>query len=364
MPRVIIIDWSTIAYPAWEKMYRKEYINDTTSEIVEFTRNIAEEAYYLVQRFKINEEDQVFFMVDHQNWRVPYYRNYYRKFLKMYRVQNTTSGETGYYFTHDTFEYLIMDAQIDIVSKISEIKLTKKNRNVLSQFRRRPVEHPYQSPIKHLLPSYKGNRHNRKWTHDSTKEEFKKYRTLSAFNLGRTLGAKVVHTEGMEADDLVWAATVENLGKEVIIVSSDTDLDQVRLSHLDVRRWTPEPQKRCWDDRSLSEVQFEVFKKVLQGDNGDNIKPSQDTDGKNFTKKKVEKLFETLTYPETPSVLRNQRLVMFELMPEKIQKAARQAIQDATVPEGPAILLEKYGLEKSKQLRVQRRAEKHRREDV
>ena len=68
---VLLIDWSTIAYPSWEKMARKDYIAETGSEIVEFTRNIAKEAYYLTQRFAPNPDDLVYFLLDSKNWRVP-----------------------------------------------------------------------------------------------------------------------------------------------------------------------------------------------------------------------------------------------------------------------------------------------------
>jgi hypothetical protein len=360
MPKnVLLIDWSTIAYPAWEKMKNKGYISETSSEIVEFTRNIAQEAVYLIERFAPGKEDEVFFLLDAANWRVPYYRSYYNKFLKTYRVRHKETKELGFLFMHDTYRYLIWDTQEPKDRKkgfkLPEVKLSKKAwEEVKNSLQRRPVDDPYSCDrIKDLLPTYKGNRKTRKWDYDTNKETFKKIRNQSAINLGKTLKAKVVEVDWCEADDLVYAGVVQNGGHNITCVSSDSDLDQCHYHTLFYRRWTPEPKRREFIELgTVEEVQLSTFKKVLSGDSGDNIKPVT-LGTSTIGPKPAEKLAAVGTYEELedvsdhPSLKRNMKLVLLDWAPSKVLAAAADGIRNAKIPEGEAIHINKYGIEKS-----------------
>lgn len=370
--KVLLIDWSVIAYEAWHSMGRKDYISETGSEIVEFTRQIAKAALYLTERFAPDEDDEIYFILDSKNWRVPFYRSYYKKFLKTWRVKHS-DGRLGYLFSHDTYNYLIWDDMVD--PQLKDIKLTKKAVNeIRHQVRRKPIENPYSiARIRPYLPAYKGNRKKQKWNYDTSKEDFKeRYRNKSAYSLARTLGAKIVEVDNCEADDIIYAASLHHSAHDVVCVSSDSDLDQIRARCLFFRRWTPETDKRSFIEKSGEEALNDLMEKILTGDKSDNIKPVNKDKSTCITPKPAKKILESVKnwdefisgdWTKHPSFKRNLRLVDMDAAPEKVKTAAREAVEAAKVPkEEKRIKLEKYGLSKATILGEKAKAKQHREE--
>lgn len=374
----LLIDWSVIAYEAWHRMSRKDYISETSSEIVEFTRNIAEETHYLVQRFAPAPEDQIYFLLDSKNWRVPFYQSYYNKFLKAWRIQDKETKELGYLFTHDTYTYLIWDKQEPKNPKkgfkLPELKLSKKAFDALKpRVRKKPVDEPYKCErIRQFLPTYKGNRPKQKWDYHTPKREFQDVlRPQSAYSLARTFGARVAKVGHCEADDLVYAAALLHASNDIVCVSSDSDLDQIRSDVLFFRRWSPENDKRHFFEPTAEEAAFDEMCKILSGDSSDNIKPVTmgtttigDKKAKTLLKDLGEKYshFGEGPWAAHPSFKRNLKLVSLACAPEKLLKAARKGVQQAKVPEGKPLKMEGYGVSKATLISNKRKAAKHREE--
>lgn len=372
---VLLIDWSTIAYPSWEKMARKDYIAETGSEIVEFTRNIAKEAYYLTQRFAPNPDDLVYFLLDSKNWRVPYYDSYYRKFFKAWRVRNKQTKATGYFFTYDTYTYLLWDNHEPKGKelKLQDLKLSpKKLKELKPGLQRKEIEEPWTiERLKPWIPRYKGNRDDRKWTYDTSKETFKELRNKSAYSLGRTLNAKVIEIPGCEADDLVYAASIHHSADNIICVSSDGDLDQIQNSVMFFRRWSPETARRCFMDITPAAAGIKQNAMILCGQPKDNIKPV--TMGKTtIGKKKAYTIAEDVLnrgnvlngpYTEHHSFKRNLKLVSLQHVPEKYLDLAAAGIKKGEVPEGEANHIKNYGLDKPAVMSTRRSAQTHREEN-
>lgn len=355
---VVLIDWSTIAYPAWEKMKRKEYISETGSEIVEFTRNIAEEAYYLVTRFK-GLTTQVYFILDSKPWRNGYYQHYYEKFLKAYRIRSKETKETGYYITYDTYHYVIWDSVLPSKPKLKDVKLSNKAWKELQPSLQNKRINPFEIPdLRPYLPRYKGNRENT-WKYDTPKEQFKKYRNMAAYNLGKTLNTHVIEVADCEADDIISAACHFFKPEDrKLIISSDSDLDQLQGLLENVTRWTPEPEKREFIKKTQEEAIIDMWIKTLSGDTSDHIKPVTIGNSTCGPKKAAGLVGDCLAgnIVDHPSMIRNMKLVQLERAPGRIVRSAMWAVAESKLPTGKRHKLSQYGVQKSKAMAILKQA--------
>ena len=353
--RVICVDFSVIMYEAWFSMSKKDYVSDSASEILEFTRQMADRIHHLKERL-VREDagDEMIFLMDSKNWRVKFYEGYYKRFFKAWKIKHRKTGKLGHMWTFDTYLYVLWNGET------KPTKVTKKHLAELKKTIRRKKIEDHSVMIEHI-PEYKGHRSKKRekdWKYESTYEEFKYMGNQLSIELAKTLGIKRVQVEGAEADDLSYAAARAFGARDLIVVTTDTDWDQLNDLHMFYRRFKPD----IMDWAELGDTDLKQKAMILYGQGKDFIKPityvnpttkNRSTVGETSAYKLLDKFgpVEDIAdpkYPWTkhPSFKRNLKLISLPHAPERILEASLSGIKNASIPEGEPKHLKEYGVSK------------------
>ncbi len=383
---VLLIDWSVQCYQNWFGMKSPNYTARSDQELVEFARNLASDVFELQRRF---DPVETIFALDHKlNWRVPYFRSYYRKHVEYWK--DCTRAHSWVVAFDKKVYHCTLDAAtekwfFDKMNKegLAALELDRVDRwthwpagNTPEWIREAYPEAPETvhgtadwAGLSSIVPEYKGNRKTGKWPFETSKAEFKELGVKIGYNLGATIGAKVVQVPHAEGDDIVHFASYLWPDRTKIICSIDQDLHQVLSFGQDVQYW--DVGKKIWVDKEIPKVRFDLLCKILGGDSADNIcgcslagagstfptvsweDNGAVKDGKNTVKWVRNALDATggdigAVYrlldkeADLPSFERNLNLVYMPNVPGEVAASIRQALQDATV--APAkYTLEDYG---------------------
>ena len=153
---------------------------------------------------------------------------------------------------------------------------------------------------------------------------------------------KVIHVDRAEADDVIatmtkWLQSNELVqqglvedAQKILILSSDKDFKQLQLLEGEVKQWSPMQKK--YVTASKSEIKTWMIEHVAKGDSGDGVPNVLSADDvfvkgerqKVMSAKRLEEFLEKgkdacRTDTERRNWDRNEKLVLFEYIPEDIQ---------------------------------------------
>ena len=375
------------------------YIAEKKTEKAEFAYNMYKYLMYLKERFN---PDELVFAVDSPNWRVDYFKEYYivksviykdkvnnkyiiewdfkiHKFeynevqdiwlknkLKNDEIFDLTMGD--HYLVGKTKKWVRLETATKVIEG-KEIKLKKSQYldHVLDSFYegiegfekvtdlKEKEEILYNTLAKHT-PRYKNRPTEKNWVYETPYKEFKEISMNLAFRCANSFGAVTIKADKAEADDII-AAYVEGrakTGKDCIIVSVDTDLQQLVLRNQFMRYYNP---NFFGDERShyggfvkldQNKAKFELYLKILSGDASDTI-PATYLKGKRklMSEAEAEKILLEHSKPlefiqkavERDILIRNTNLVHLSKRPKEVYANIINAIKNYKKPE------ETYGME-------------------
>ena len=409
----LIIDWSVISYKNWFKMGSPNYEPETGNEGREFASNMYLFVLYLTEMFRPIET--IFAVDSRPTWRDEVYKDYYvdnmkiaqkfhfegdgdkaasvRVFEKEYIAQ--FDQKTIRYFYSDEAQKWMMKKMVkaDIAQIIWEnykpvgledtelrekLELDEDEditqymeqgsdiRQAIDDLNREKKKDVIYNILKGLTPAYKGTRSTASsWDFSTPKNGYTDesgafipgFRELSngiSETLAGTFGAKVVKADNAEADDVI-AHYVKNdkSGRDIILVSVDSDLHQLYLDSMFFKYWNPNvdeegkySQYGGFVDLNKTSVRYNLRKKMLSGDSSDNIFGCGQLDPKgNGLKatlvgaKTAEKwltefkMKEIVHLVEKKSLARNRKLIHLDNIPKSVNKTIAKAFKKAKSPE-------------------------------
>ena len=186
---------------------------------------------------------------------------------------------------------------------------------------------------KEYYPFYKANRRKNRDNSDQDWNEIFRILHLVRDEIREYLPYKVIHLEGVEADDIIGTLTMktQDFGQDepIMIVSSDKDFIQLQ-KYNNVKQFSP-IQKKIVTDKN---PRMYLFNHIMRGDSGDgipNVLSADDTfvsEAKQTPLRQVkinewldasDKLREVMTEDIYRNYQRNQTLIDLNHIPEEVQ---------------------------------------------
>jgi len=199
---------------------------------------------------------------------------------------------------------------------------------------------------KEYFPYYKANRKKGREESDQDWNEIFRILHLVKEEIRDNLPYKVIHMDGVEADDIIASLVLETqeFGKDepVMIVSSDKDFIQLQ-KYKNVKQFSPIQKKMVTDDNPRTYA----FNHIMRGDSGDgvpNVLSADDTfvSEKSQTPLRQNKINEWLEnsdnlrdiMPEDiyRNYQRNKKLIDLTEIPEDIQTTIINTFMEQKVP--------------------------------
>jgi len=186
---------------------------------------------------------------------------------------------------------------------------------------------------KDYFPLYKAHRKKNRTESDQDWNEIFRILNLVRDEIKENLPYKVLHMEGLEADDIIGALAIntQEFGKNepVMIISSDKDFIQLQ-KYSNVKQFSPIQKKMVSDPNPRSYM----FEHIMRGDKGDGIPNVLSPDNaimddirqSPMTKKKIEywaenadNLRDVMTNEEYRNYQRNKTLIDLSEIPTELQ---------------------------------------------
>ncbi len=186
---------------------------------------------------------------------------------------------------------------------------------------------------KDYFPLYKAHRKKNRTESDQDWTEIFRILNLVRDEIKENLPYKVLHMEGLEADDIIGALAIntQEFGKNepVMIISSDKDFIQLQ-KYSNVKQFSPIQKKTVSDPNPRSYM----FEHIMRGDKGDGIPNVLSPDNaimddirqSPMTKKKIEywaensdNLRDVMTSEEYRNYQRNKTLIDLNEIPTELQ---------------------------------------------
>jgi len=186
---------------------------------------------------------------------------------------------------------------------------------------------------KDYFPLYKAHRKKNRTESDQDWTEIFRILNLVRDEIKENLPYKVLHMEGLEADDIIGALAIntQEFGKNepVMIISSDKDFIQLQ-KYSNVKQFSPIQKKMVSDPNPRSYM----FEHIMRGDKGDGIPNVLSPDNaimddirqSPMTKKKIEywaenadNLRDVMTNEEYRNYQRNKTLIDLSEIPTELQ---------------------------------------------
>ena len=186
---------------------------------------------------------------------------------------------------------------------------------------------------KDYFPLYKAHRKKNRTESDQDWTEIFRILNLVRDEIKENLPYKVLHMEGLEADDIIGALAIntQEFGKNepVMIISSDKDFIQLQ-KYSNVKQFSPIQKKMVSDPNPRSYM----FEHIMRGDKGDGIPNVLSPDNaimddirqSPMTKKKIEywaenadNLRDVMTSEEYRNYQRNKTLIDLAEIPTELQ---------------------------------------------
>ena len=186
---------------------------------------------------------------------------------------------------------------------------------------------------KDYFPLYKAHRKKNRTESDQDWNEIFRILNLVRDEIKENLPYKVLHMEGLEADDVIGALAIntQEFGKNepVMIISSDKDFIQLQ-KYSNVKQFSPIQKKMVSDPNPRSYM----FEHIMRGDKGDGIPNVLSPDNaimddirqSPMTKKKIEywaenadNLRDVMTIEEYRNYQRNKTLIDLSEIPTELQ---------------------------------------------
>jgi len=186
---------------------------------------------------------------------------------------------------------------------------------------------------KDYFPLYKAHRKKNRTESDQDWNEIFRILNLVRDEIKENLPYKVLHMEGLEADDIIGALAIntQEFGKNepVMIISSDKDFIQLQ-KYSNVKQYSPIQKKMVSDPNPRSYM----FEHIMRGDKGDGIPNVLSPDNaimddirqSPMTKKKIEywaenadNLRDVMTSEEYRNYQRNKTLIDLAEIPTELQ---------------------------------------------
>ena len=199
---------------------------------------------------------------------------------------------------------------------------------------------------KDYFPYYKANRKKGREESDQDWNEIFRILHLVKEEIKENLPYKVIHIDGVEADDIIASLVMETqeFGKDepVMIVSSDKDFIQLQ-KYKNVKQFSPIQKKMVTDDNP----RIYAFNHVMRGDSGDgvpNVLSADDTfvSEKSQTPLRQNRINEWLENSDNlrdimPEEIyrnyqRNKKLIDLTEIPEDIQTTIINTFMEQKVP--------------------------------
>lgn len=258
--RILSIDNSVISYVAWYRMHGKNFQNQTSCEVTEFTRNYAELMHYIQTIYK---PDKTIILMDCTNpiWRNKYQLDYYIQYSRAFKHKEK-KGIEYLLFDGKTFPMRYAASQ---ERWLIDNALTKKTYAEVKwdDFEEISLdEHHIDN-----LPHYKGNR-SKVWNFGTDRQEYKKRANDVAFSYAPLMDAVCIQKQSIEADDLAFMVVMYYPWDEHIMATNDSDWRQLSLIG-DVKYYDPRDHKLIDDKEDVYRYNF--YTKLIGGDSGDNV---------------------------------------------------------------------------------------------
>ena len=183
---------------------------------------------------------------------------------------------------------------------------------------------------KDFFPYYKA--HRKKGREDSSQDWTEIFRILHLVReeIKENLPYKVIHLEGIEADDIIGALTMHTQefgnNEPIMVVSSDKDFIQLQ-KYSNVKQFSPIQKKMVKDDNPRTYL----FNHIMKGDSGDGI-PNVLSDDDTFVSDKTQSPLRKTRIAEWLENSDNLRSVMEETIYRNYQRN-KKLIDLTEVPE-------------------------------
>lgn len=336
--RVLLIDWSVLSYQNMYRMNSPGFDAKTESEKLEFTRLMAEEIYYYQHRFP---HDKLIIALDHSvPWRVQYQSEYY---MDNHWKWKHNDHDRTYLVNYDSLFMKLYWWEEEW--HIKKLKFKEIDWEEWDTLEFHEITETDAQRIVELFPKYKGKRLDKDWPFAMTKAEFKELRNKVALAIGSLCDAQVIEVDKAEADDIIYVVSDRYAADDVLLITVDSDLHQLRYTCITTQIF--DPVKHTYIEKTVQESKTELGVKLLSGDTSDNIAPM-------FLKKKVQnigkpgarkliakhgsgKALHEFLKKESylPAYQRNLDLIYLPNIPDTIQDTILEKIKTVKPPKGP-----------------------------
>jgi len=277
-------DWMKMKSPGFEPPENL----DTELEI--FAYNLASSFFRDLTRF---QPDRFIVALDSKEWRTPFFNNYYLPRVNFWKSKSEKSSWVlGF---NNSFQVVKKDSRTDSWKKKKankteekELDLDNPDKWVFFKAGKTPDEIikaypdtfksvrdcPEWEVLKDYVPAYKGNRDKDFSLFETSYEDFKELARNATFHLAALAGAEVVEAGWAEFDDIAATVVEMNPAEEIIISSTDQDMDQLKAAGLFVNIWnsgTGHDNPARWVDMSAKLSEFHLLCKLVGGDGSDGI---------------------------------------------------------------------------------------------
>jgi 5'-3' exonuclease len=171
---------------------------------------------------------------------------------------------------------------------------------------------------KDYFPYYKAKRRKNRDSSDQDWNEIFRILHLVRDEIKENLPYKVVHMEGVEADDIIASLVLQSqefgMGEPMMIVSSDKDFIQLQKFN-NVKQFSPIQKKMVKDDNPRTYL----FNHIMKGDSGDGI-PNVLSDDDTFVSDKTQSPLRKTRIAEWLENSDNLRNVMEETIYRNYQR--------------------------------------------
>ena len=361
---LLIIDHSVLAYKAFLRLFSQDYAGETNDEVHEFTRQYVSEVVYLNE---VHRPDGILWVMDcprDEIWRHKIIRNFYGPRVNAYPIEwmpgtenrNARNACRWYVECHNTYREVWTLSSGEFTSKNLKKAdwLAWESQYVDPEDKAAgPIGMPekltHKRTIKQMLQclrlAYKGTREGQHWpgSAEMTKDLWKERSRKLAYQLAHAFKGKIAYADQLEADDLAYAACCRWAKHDITTATIDMDWPQLAL-HQGVHG---KGKHRCWninkyefEDTDRKVVSANLARKIMEGDNSDNIKSAR-LKGKlgGIGEKKADKLMDEMgetgrldwmaEHLDEDTFNKNCELILLDRMPMDMKMRAATALVES-----------------------------------
>jgi hypothetical protein len=343
---LVWVDFKPIAWRCWYHILTSGHIATVNDERVEFLKAMELHAHKLKTWFP----DAYFYIAaDHHSWRKKFVKEWWgeRELQMPFEGFAPDETETGiYYAVEGKFHHVSKSPQ----GKIWGAKVSKKDMPKEIEWNTsEPTEDQLEllawarEPKPQWRQQYKGSRALKKWSHETTMDQFNELASHYALHWTQNVLGGTLHlAQNMEADDII-AQGLEDLKEEkwvdkdnkVVVVTSDHDIRQCGGENI-YFLGAQYDEMVSFTEEDAAELAWE---KVLLGDSSDEYSCCLKSGGTRMTAGPVNKIAHELIWGDTdpdelladvnPEFLeRNMRIALIpqEDHKEILRKAIREPV--------------------------------------